>query len=202
MDFNVPDELREEAKRLSLLYYEAFLNPSSKLPQSFMNDVLSFKEKVDLADKSDWDQGNEGKAPASIDEYYQENRAEAKVPDAKTGTIKKVTIVPQKVFSSIVQRIRKSIQRILGNSDSDVVVLSGKDWERALSDAIAGKEVNFFSWGGFEKIPFQETEEYAQLKASGKVVENFDLSSIAGKPVVVINPDNMITGAIITPSVS
>lgn len=68
-DFNVDDNLRNEATELSNKYYEAFTNPESTLPESFMDDVLAFRDKVDAADKTNWDRGNEGKAPESLDQY-------------------------------------------------------------------------------------------------------------------------------------
>jgi hypothetical protein len=68
-DTNVDDNLRDEAERLSDLYYDAFTNPKSKLSDSFMKDVMSFKEQVDAADKSEWDTGNKGIAPQSLVDY-------------------------------------------------------------------------------------------------------------------------------------
>ena len=68
-DTNVDNNLRDEAARLSDLYYDAFTNPQSKLTESFMRDVMSFKEQVDAADKSDWDTGNEGIVPQSLVDY-------------------------------------------------------------------------------------------------------------------------------------
>jgi hypothetical protein len=71
-DVNVDDELRDEATRLSNLYYDAFTNPKSKLGEDFMDAVISFKERVDSADKTNWDKGNEGKAPAPLVEYMSQ----------------------------------------------------------------------------------------------------------------------------------
>jgi hypothetical protein len=68
-DTNVDDNLRDEAARLSDLYYDAFTNPNSTLAESFMNDVEAFKNNVDAADKSQWDAGNNGKAPQSLIDY-------------------------------------------------------------------------------------------------------------------------------------
>jgi hypothetical protein len=68
-DTNVDDTLRDEAARLSDLYYDAFTNPKSTLTESFMNDVNTFKNNVDAADKSQWDVGNNGKAPQSLIDY-------------------------------------------------------------------------------------------------------------------------------------
>ena len=68
-DTNVDETLRDEAARLSDLYYDAFTNPKSTLAESFMNDVQAFKNNVDAADKSQWDTGNTGKAPQSLIDY-------------------------------------------------------------------------------------------------------------------------------------
>jgi hypothetical protein len=68
-DTNVDEALRDEAARLSDLYYDAFTNPKSKLTESFMKDVQAFKKNVDAADKSQWDVGNTGKAPQSLIDY-------------------------------------------------------------------------------------------------------------------------------------
>jgi hypothetical protein len=68
-DTNVDEALRDEAARLSDLYYDAFINPKSKLDESFMKDVQAFKKNVDAADKSQWDVGNTGKAPQSLIDY-------------------------------------------------------------------------------------------------------------------------------------
>ena len=68
-DTNVDEALRDEAARLSDLYYDAFTNPKSTLAESFMNDVEAFKNNVDAADKSQWDVGNNGKAPQSLIDY-------------------------------------------------------------------------------------------------------------------------------------
>jgi len=68
-DTNVDENLRDEAARLSDLYYDAFTNPKSTLTESFMRDVETFKKNVDAADKSEWDVGNNGKAPQSLIDY-------------------------------------------------------------------------------------------------------------------------------------
>lgn len=69
-DTNVQNELRKEAVRVSNLYYEAFLNPDSTLSDSeFRKAISDFKDMVDSADKSKWDETNKGEAPASLVEY-------------------------------------------------------------------------------------------------------------------------------------
>ena len=73
-DVNIDKPLRDEAKKLSKVYYDAFTNPKSTATEKFMNDVISFKEKVDNADKTNWDKGNEGKSPESLDKYIREQQ--------------------------------------------------------------------------------------------------------------------------------
>jgi hypothetical protein len=73
-DENINDELRERAKALSLSYYKAFTNPSFKLSESeFTKELAKFKEDVDKADKSTWDEGNSGKSPKTLDTYLEES---------------------------------------------------------------------------------------------------------------------------------
>ena len=79
-DVNVDDALRADALKLSNLYYDAFTNPESTLTESFMDDVIAFKKKVDNADKTNWDKGNEGKTPPPLTEYINQ---EAKKPKTK-----------------------------------------------------------------------------------------------------------------------
>ena len=76
-DTNIPKDLRDQAKEISVKYYDAFLNPESKLSEAeFRKDISDFKQKVDAADKSKWDEGNTGKSPESLNEYL----GEAEVP--------------------------------------------------------------------------------------------------------------------------
>ena len=77
-DTNVDQELRDEAKRLSELYYDAFTNEDSKLEASpFMDDVNKFRENVDKADKTNWDEGNTAKAPETLVQYKSKSQVEA-----------------------------------------------------------------------------------------------------------------------------
>lgn len=52
------------------------------------------------------------------------------------------------------------------------------------------------SWGGFEKVGFEESEKFKELVKSGHIVLDYDLANIAGKPVFVLNPDNMLVGRV------
>lgn len=61
-DFNVDKSLREEAKRLSLKYYNAFLNNVKWDEQQFADEMSAFKDRIDSDKKIGWDAGNEGKS--------------------------------------------------------------------------------------------------------------------------------------------
>ena len=77
-DENINDELRERAKALSLSYYKAFTNPSFKLSENeFTKELAKFKEDVDKADKSTWDEGNSGKSPQTLNTYLEESGQKA-----------------------------------------------------------------------------------------------------------------------------
>ena len=74
-DTNVQNNLRKEAVRVSNLYYEAFLNPDSTLSDSeFRKAISDFKNQIDNADKSKWDETNKGEAPESLLEYLGEKQ--------------------------------------------------------------------------------------------------------------------------------
>jgi hypothetical protein len=119
----------------------------------------------------------------------------AKEPSAKKAGIK---TIPNEVQAPIIKRLNKTIQKIFGKKENQIVSLGGKDWKDALEKAKKEENVNYQAVGIYEKIGFEETEEYQKLLKEGKFVENFDLKNIAGKPVVIINPDNMMTGVITT----
>lgn len=106
--------------------------------------------------------------------------------------------IPKEIQTPILQRITNTIKNVLGISNSEVLTLVGDSWKEALNKALSGKNVNFQAWGGFEKKGYEETSEWKELIKNGIVKLNFDINSIAGKPVVVINPDNMLTGGIVT----
>ena len=73
-DFNVDKSLREEAKRLSLKYYNAFLNNVKWDEQQFADEMSAFKDRIDSDKKIGWDAGNEGKSPKSLDEFLNKEK--------------------------------------------------------------------------------------------------------------------------------
>ncbi len=107
-DPNVPKSLKIQAEELSNKYYKAFLDSESKLTDSeFRKDITSFKDKVDAANKSKWDNGNEGKSPKTLDKYLEQPILENKQQFSKGDQDSKI-----KDFIEI--------QRQKGISDKDI----------------------------------------------------------------------------------
>lgn len=108
--------------------------------------------------------------------------------------------IPKEVYNPIVDKIRKGIQKL--SDKAKISVLKGKNFAKALEDAIKTGGANLQSWGGFEKKGFEESPQWKKLIDDGTVKLNFDIKGLEGKPVVVINPDNMLTGEVITKMVN
>jgi hypothetical protein len=104
--------------------------------------------------------------------------------------------IPKEVYNPIVDKIKKGIQKL--SDKAKVSVLKGKNFTKSLEDAIKTGGVNLQSWGGFEKKGFEESPQWQKLIDNGTVKLNFDIKGLEGKPVVVINPDNMLTGEVVT----
>jgi len=72
-DFNVPTDLRERAKAISLKYYNAFLKADSKYTEKeFLDEISQFKKDVDAADKTNWDKGNNGISPVTVNDFIED----------------------------------------------------------------------------------------------------------------------------------
>ena len=72
-DFNVPTDLRERAKAISLKYYDAFLKADSKYTEKeFLDEISQFKKDVDAADKTNWDKGNNGISPVTVNDFIED----------------------------------------------------------------------------------------------------------------------------------
>jgi hypothetical protein len=121
---------------------------------------------------------------------------EVKPTEVKVEEPKVPVAIPEEVHNPIINKIRKGIEKL--SKTAKVSVLKGKNFAKALDEAIKTGKVNLQSWGGFEKKGFEETPEWKKLIDNGTVKLNFDIKGLEGKPVVVINPDNMLTGDIIT----
>jgi hypothetical protein len=124
-DVNVDDNLRADALKLSNLYYDAFTNPESTLTESFMDDVITFKNKVDTADKTNWDKGNEGKTPAPLTEYI--NQVSSKTQEE---------VAPVEVFAAITASDVKTKPYIKENAI---------EFEEGTREDIAGRKFKFLS---------------------------------------------------------
>lgn len=146
-----------------------------------------------------------------IENIANKVRSEGKleiVKDVKLGTKTKVKTtevkaedkspvsIPEEVFNPIINKIKKGIEKL--STTAKVSVLKDKNFAKALDEAIKNGKVNLQSWGGFEKKGFEESPQWQKLIDDGTVKLNFDLKGLEGKPVVVINPDNMLTGAVVT----
>ena len=117
-------------------------------------------------------------------------------PEVKLIEEVKPAEIPKEVYNPIVDKIKKGIQKL--SDKAKVSVLKGKNFTKALEDAIKTGGVNLQSWGGFEKKGFEESPQWQKLIDNGTVKLNFDIKGLEGKPVVVINPDNMLTGEVVT----
>jgi hypothetical protein len=195
-DTNVDDNLRDEAERLSDLYYDAFTNPKSKLSESFMKDVMSFKEQVDAADKSEWDTGNKGIAPQSLVDYNtpevvveEEQYVPLTVADVKVDLFKKDNAIDYEEDEKEGDNGRtytylSSITVEALNSDGDVIgnVTKVTDEDKAFyftAQDLDGNEINFDGYetlgeakkaivNSYNKIQKKEFDKEAKAKAKEK----------------------------------
>jgi hypothetical protein len=124
-DVNVDDNLRADALKLSNLYYDAFTNPESTLTESFMDDVIAFKKKVDTADKTNWDKGNEGRTPAPLTEYI--NQVSSKTQEE---------VAPVEVLAPITANDVKTKPYVKENAI---------EFEEGTREDIAGRKFKFLS---------------------------------------------------------
>ena len=120
-----------------------------------------------------------------------ELKTEVKVEEPKVPEI-----IPAEVHTPIINRIKKGIQKLFNNSK--IGVLKGNNFQKALDEAMKTGNVNLMTWGGFEKLGFEETEKFRDLVKSGHIVQDYKISELAGKPIFVINPDNMMVGKVLS----
>jgi len=130
---------------------------------------------------------------AELRDIYEKSKAKS---EEFLGKKEVPTEIPEEVYTPIVNRIKKGIEKL--STTAKVSVLKGKNFSKALDEAIKNGKVNLQSWGGFEKKGFEESPQWQKLIEDGTVKLNFDIKGLEGKPVVVINPDNMLTGAVLT----
>jgi hypothetical protein len=135
--------------------------------------------------------------PTEAKKEVKPTEVKKEVKTTKVNSEKEVpAAIPEEVFNPIVNKIKKGIEKL--STTAKVSVLKGNNFAKALDEAIKNGKVNLQSWGGFEKKGFEESPQWQKLIEDGTVKLNFDLKGLEGKPVVVINPDNMLTGAVLT----
>ena len=138
-----------------------------------------------------------------------------------SGLLSSKTINPL-TLSKIASAINEFVSKLTGgkfipfenvNDAKDVVeffdkvssaIKKGNDLTNIVKEKIAETpeqkkaliESRMQAWGAFEKLGFEETDEFKKLVESGHIVKDYDLSEIAGMPVFIINPDNMLVGSV------
>ena len=164
-----------------------------------------FKDKISSTGENTLPDGTVEKivrvtVPQSIADYELAKTQEVKPIELEQGVKviepKSPVSIPEEISNPIINKIKKGIQKL--SDTAKVSVLKGKNFAKALDEAIKTGRVNLQSWGGFEKKGFEESPQWQKLIEDGSVKLNFDMKGLEGKPVVVINPDNMLTGAVIT----
>ena len=138
-------------------------------------------------------QAEQQKGGSELRDIYEKSKAKSEEFLSK----KELPVeIPEEVHNPIVDKIRKGIQKL--SDKAKISVLKGKNFAKALNEAIKTGGANLQSWGGFEKKGFEESPEWKKLIDDGTVKLKFDLKGLEGKTVVVINPDNMLTGEVVT----
>jgi len=164
-----------------------------------------FKDKISSTGENTLPDGTVEKivrvtVPQSIADYELSKTQETKPIEVKTEVNveepKSPTSIPEEVHNPIINKIKKGIEKL--SKSAKVSVLKGKNFVKALDQAIKTGAVNLQSWGGFEKKGFEESSQWKKLIDDGTVKLDFDIKGLEGKPVVVINPDNMLTGEVVT----
>lgn len=164
----------------------------------------AFKDKISSTGENTLPDGTIEKivrvtVPQSIADYeLAKANQTTEIPTAqiKIEEFKTPAIIPAEIHTPIVNRIKKGIQKLFNNSK--IGVLKGDNFQKALDEAMKTGNVNLMTWGGFEKLGFEETEKFRGLVKSGHIVQDYKISELAGKPVFVINPDNMMVGKVLS----
>ena len=190
-DTNVDENLRDEAARLSDIYYDAFTNPKSKLKESFMKDVMSFKEQVDAADKSKWDVGNIGKAPESITEGTSKSQKGDEKRDVEIENIlnpkhkgfgKRMELAEKKkIGTSQTFKEDKNVNYVFRNTTKEEVdnVLSGKEKTGDFWRSEPNEYKNYGDYVIIKKAP--NLKEYSRNYSKGNKIENDGFNYVGEK---------------------
>jgi hypothetical protein len=125
-DTNVPLPLRQEAIRISKDYYTAFLEPDSTLTDAkFRQEIAAFKESVDSADKSKWDDTNKGESPETLDAYLANQAPQAsrgnRAAPGQTQTNQTTTNQPQASsgIRTLPANVRETIRDIIAREKNN-----------------------------------------------------------------------------------
>ena len=89
-DFNVDQDIRNEAEKLSSDYYGLIDDPSNPkvTKEEFKSRLGALVDKIESADKTNWDKGNEGKFPQSVYSFLKEDPKESKPVVKKEASVK------------------------------------------------------------------------------------------------------------------
>jgi hypothetical protein len=132
-DTNIDQDLRDEAKRLSNLYYDAFVNENSDLKETpFMNDLMKFKERVDKANKKNWDKGNEGKAPESLSGYKVKSKSSLAGKDINN-------VIKRGRAAGVSERAIRTVLKKQGFTDAEIDAAMGV--QKATAKPIAEEKI-------------------------------------------------------------
>lgn len=168
-DENIDDSLRNQALFLSKGYYSAFNDPNFNLEEDyFFAEIADFKKKVDNADKSNWDEGNKGESPISLNRYLRSKGV--KVPSKKT---KKQIIGDNSKMSSWVKESKfKAVMMEEEGIDSERIYFA-TGWERGAD-----------KYWRYEVAPIRLTQ-----KGVEDLIDKDDIVSLAS--LIEARPSNM-----------
>jgi hypothetical protein len=188
----IQDDIKN--KRLATFTYKS----EADVPDVFKNNITSRGEnKIGLFGKKE--PFVRVTVPQSVADYElakAKQTTETPQAEVKVEEVKTPATIPAEIHTPIINRIKKGIQKLFNNSK--IGVLKGNNFQKALDEAMKTGNVNLMTWGGFEKLGFEETEKFRDLVKSGHIVQDYKISELAGKPIFVINPDNMMVGKVLS----
>lgn len=116
-DPNVPKDIRDEAQRLSVMYYDVFMNEDSTVTEEqLMIPLMALRDKVDAADKSEWDDNNKAEAPLTLVEYINNQVDESYADENHTPLSKNG-------FDTLIEKLKKPFAKAFKNLNVTT------DWE-------------------------------------------------------------------------
>lgn len=143
-DTNVPKPLRDEAARLSVPYYKAFLDPNYSIDQAqWTRDVAEFKSTVDAADKSNWDKSNKAVSPKELDAYLETPSAQ-KVQMSKGGLKMSKTTGAQAALDDAYARRAQAKTKVMREQIDEEIKKLEAALERSMMTGVKKSEVDQF----------------------------------------------------------